>query len=48
MGEHCKGSYAPSSLGVEEGDMQMHLLRKNTGWDSAFSEASATCQSHTI
>lgn len=28
MGEHSKSSYAPSSLGDEEGDMQMHLLRK--------------------
>lgn len=48
MGEHSKSSYAPSSLGDEEGDMQMHLLRKNTGRDFAFSEAGATCQSHTI
>lgn len=43
MGDHSKSSHAPSSLGVEEGDMQMHLLGKNTALDSGF----ATEQKHT-
>lgn len=46
MRQHSKISLAPSSLSIEEGDMQMYLLGKNTACCSAFSEAGTARQSH--
>lgn len=46
MRQHSKISLAPSSLSIEEGDMQMYLLGKNTARCSEFSEAGTARQSH--